>query len=230
MNICAVRLKDSFDSPVFKQVRQNIPPEKNVRLDRFARKEDAERALLSEVLPRVLLSQAFGIRNRDIFFCKNEFGKPYVRNRSDAYFNVSHSGDWVVCALARNEIGIDIEKIKQINSQIADCFFSKEELVSLNHIEGNDRLNRFYEIWTLKESYVKAVGEGLSMPLNSFTVRTGNRVVSVKSEKNFGQFYFKIFEIDEGYKMAACSRNNDFPHNVDIKDIAGVYEEFLLLR
>jgi 4'-phosphopantetheinyl transferase len=69
-------------------------------------------------------------------------------------------------------------------------------------------LSRFYEIWTLKESYIKCLGKGLSIPLKSFSISINDGIITVITEYENKEYMFKRFEVEQDYKIAACSINN----------------------
>ncbi|MGE2643814.1 4'-phosphopantetheinyl transferase family protein, partial [Escherichia coli] len=120
--------------------------------------------LIADLLVRSLIIRKYSISNEEIEFKNNLYGKPYLHNFSNFEFNVSHSGDWVVCAVDKFSIGIDVELIKPIEFEIAKSFFAEAEYNDLLSIEPLRKLDYFYDLWTIKESYVKVLGEGLTIP------------------------------------------------------------------
>ncbi len=97
-----------------------------------------------------------------------EHGKPMLPKELGLYFNLSHSGDYVLCAISDKEIGADIQRHEKNEDRLAKRFFHPEELAYLK--EANDRKQCFYELWCLKESCIKCTGRGLSTGLESFSV------------------------------------------------------------
>ena len=130
-------------------------------------------------------------------------GKPYFAD-SHLYFNISHSQDWVICAISDVEIGCDIEKVQPANLQIAERFFCPEEY---HHIaKQRSTLERnllFYRYWTLKESFLKATGLGLSLPLNAFCMELGE-CIRVNQSVDQREYAFVEFDDISGYCCAAC--------------------------
>nr|WP_179884222.1 4'-phosphopantetheinyl transferase superfamily protein [Bacillus toyonensis] len=180
---------------------------------------DNNRILIGDLLIRFLICQKYKINNEEIKFIYHEYGKPFVENFSDFYFNVSHSGEWVACTTANFNVGIDIEKVSEIEAfKLAKEFFSAEEFYDISNMNSDEQINCFYDLWTLKESYIKTIGKGLYIPLNSFSIKKESRTVI--SYKNIPKnFYFKQYNIDPNYKLSACATRNEFPQKIIIKDI-----------
>ncbi len=123
---------------------------------------------MSEVLLRYILWKHYKILLNEVKFEYNVYGKPSLARNTNLYFSISHSDEWILCAVSEVPIGIDVEKIVEDVIGIANRFYTKEEVT---YIEKKLPINRdaaFCKIWTLKESYVKCIGKGLSIPLNSF--------------------------------------------------------------
>lgn len=97
-----------------------------------------------------------------------EHGKPMLPEQYGLFFNLSHSGDYAVCAVADCEIGVDIQKHKEYKENLARRFFHPEELAFLS--TAADQKRCFYDLWSMKESFVKYTGQGLSTGMDSFSV------------------------------------------------------------
>ncbi|MHB8061727.1 MAG: 4'-phosphopantetheinyl transferase family protein [Ruminiclostridium sp.] len=229
IEIIGANLSDTLEKSKFERLMSCTSTEKRERIRRFHEYKDALRTLIGDILIRYMLCQRLKIKNQELVFGVNEFGKLFLRNYDDVEFNISHSGEWVVCSIDNLPIGIDIEQIKPIDMSIAGRFFSKEEVKSLMGKDIVEREDYFYDLWTLKESYIKAIGEGLSMPLDSFTIRIKGDNISVHSILQSDNYYFKQYHIDNDYKMALCSRKNEFPRNINLINVNDLFEEILLL-
>ena len=129
---------------------------------------DRKRTLLAHAL----LNHAVSLTHPDMTLpvspVTDEYGKPHlyfgVHSSSEIHFSLSHSGDYSVCAVSSHNVGVDIEKIGDDKERIADRFFAEEEREYIQDAAG------FYRIWTLKESFMKAVGWGMKLPLDAFSV------------------------------------------------------------
>ncbi len=104
-------------------------------------------------------------------FYRGENGKPYFREGAGLFFNLSHSGDKVMCVIADREVGCDVEKIADYREGIAKRFFHKREQEFIE--AARDKADAFYRIWTLKESVMKACGKGMQLAMDSFCVTDG---------------------------------------------------------
>jgi 4'-phosphopantetheinyl transferase len=133
---------------------------------------DRDRFITCRGLLRVLLSSSLNVAPETLSFVYNPWGKPYL-NDVPLYFNVSHSSDRALIAIAsEREIGVDIEQIRpEVEAEeIANRFFSTEERNALHNLPSEALERAFFGCWTRKESYVKARGDGLSLQLNEFAV------------------------------------------------------------
>ena len=106
-------------------------------------------------------------RLRPLHIKTTKLGKPYFEN-SHTHFNISHTDGWIACAIADFEIGLDIQKQDVFDKRVAERYFCPDELEYLN--SSADPESAFYELWTKKESYVKALGTGLKQGLSTFSV------------------------------------------------------------
>ena len=200
---------------------QRISKENREKCQRFRFKEDALRTLYGELMVRYVLYQQFTYKNEDMELLRNEAGKPYIKD-CPIHFNISHAGDFVVCGFSTQEIGIDIELVKEIDLEIAQRFFCQQEYASLLAQRTSDQLDYFYSLWTLKESYIKWLGTGLSTPLNSFCFTIMDMSISCVDKNRKTTPFFKQFPL-EGYKISVCSMINDFPDEIEKIDIEGSF-------
>lgn len=115
---------------------------------------------------RKIAAEKYNIDSSALEIECNAHGKPYFENISNFHFNISHSGDILAIAISDREVGIDIEKLRNPDLRIAKRFCDDEQA----YISKADSKNRFFEVWTKKEAYLKYKGTGLSGGLNTFSV------------------------------------------------------------
>lgn len=129
--------------------------------------------ILTRGMLRSLLAHYAGITPQELSLRYSEYGKPIVDGTFDLRFNVSHTDGLALIAIVlAREIGIDVEKISAATDarQLAERFFSVRECHFLEYLSGEELQAAFFRCWTRKEAYVKARGEGLSLPLHQFDV------------------------------------------------------------
>lgn len=156
------------DGQAFEDFYHRASPARRKKADALHHQKDKLRCLLGEVLLRRCLGTA------NFTLLQGEFGKPYVKERKDFHFNISHSGDFVVLAWGDKPVGIDIEQIRGDAKieKLARRHFTQPEQDYVFRGEEAEKSHRFFQIWTAKESYLKYLGTGLSKSLQSFDVRS----------------------------------------------------------
>jgi 4'-phosphopantetheinyl transferase len=178
----------------------NFSKEYQDKIKRFRRWQDAQLSLLGRVLLLKGIEEVglFCPPDKEIKYTKHD--KPYFEDNL-IQFNISHSGEIVVCALStENEIGIDIEMVT--NVEIDDFKFLMTEMEWENVTSSNNKNNTFFNYWTQKEAVIKAHGHGLTIPLKSFEII--DNMTKIDEEK----FYLKEIRIDEKYKCTISQRAN----------------------
>ena len=190
-------------------------------LKRFQRLQfDRHRKQL--LLGRVLMRVALSSYDRSIAapswnFTHNDYGKPEIsieQNSASLYFNLSHSAEKVVLAVSRfKDIGVDVEcarKPRRI-AAIAQRYFSDTEAGELLSLPEDQQQSRFYDLWTLKEAYIKACGMGLAIPLQHFSSRFsgGDRLaVEFDARRNDVESAWQFWQLSAGpdFKLAVAAK------------------------
>jgi 4'-phosphopantetheinyl transferase len=142
------------------------------RSTRYRLERSRRLAVASRVLLRTVLSRYDPVAPADWRFAVEAHGRPVVADgRSSVRFSVSRAAGLVVCAVAARDVGVDVESLRRpAPLEVADRFFAPAEVAALRALPECDRSSRFFDYWTLKESYVKARGLGLSLPLAKFVI------------------------------------------------------------
>jgi 4'-phosphopantetheinyl transferase len=135
------------------------------RANRFSRDSDRSRFITAHGALREVLSEYCGVPPEALHFEQNEFGKPHLGHFPRIQFNLSHSGDIALIAVADSgcRVGVDVEQVgRHISEGVAERFFSAGELSRLQTASGEERVKAFFRCWTRKEAYLKALGCGIS--------------------------------------------------------------------
>lgn len=152
-------------------------------------------------LLRSLLIQN-GIPENKQEFVYNDYGKPMLRENDLLHFNISHCSGLAVCAYAKSPIGIDAEKIRDFPERVMKRCFTEREI---GFVKKSSCPNvSFFQLWTLKESLVKAIGKGLSYPLNKAEFIIENNYITANTEFDFS---FVQIIIDNEFICSVCCDN-----------------------
>jgi len=153
--------------------RGMLDAEELARADRFHFAADRDTFIAAHALTRAMLSGATGRPVDSWHYSKGHFGKPALAADAEATglcFNLSHTRGFVACAIARNEIGIDAEASERfVDFALLDRYFAPEEARAVTSASPERKAAVFFRLWTLKEAFIKATGEGLHRPLASFS-------------------------------------------------------------
>jgi 4'-phosphopantetheinyl transferase len=169
-----IDLKDAAQAE--ERLRDLLSNDEKERAVRFHFESDRQKFSATRGLLRIVLAQYLEVQPREIEFRYAEKGKPALGERFNSgkiNFNVSHSGEMALIGITRrNQIGVDIERLGRNAdlSAIARRFFSAAEQAELFALPEAAQARAFFRIWTLKEAFIKALGEGLSHPLDQFDV------------------------------------------------------------
>jgi 4'-phosphopantetheinyl transferase len=147
--------------------------EERVLHDAFYFSADRLRHLLTRFFLRRVMAAYLNQDAGRLEFSQNTYGRPALSGHQNYIaldFNVAHNEDYIVCAVSRNgRVGVDIENYrKPCNLALAEDFFAHQELAQLLARNDTQRDKHFCELWTLKESFIKAVGKGMAIPLDAF--------------------------------------------------------------
>lgn len=133
------------------------------------------------------------------------FGKPYLAEWKSLFFNLSHSGELAVCAVADREVGIDIQQKRGLSQRIADRFFTEQEKAALKQALPGKKEDLFYRIWSAKEAYIKLTGQGLGQGLATFTADVENgRILDVRKAQKTAQLMELCLPMHNEYQITIC--------------------------
>ncbi len=194
------------DEKIYAYYYNKASKERREKASKARLKKDKNLCVGASVLINTFLSEK-GIFRKNIEYEKGENGKPYFKNLPQIHFNISHSENIVMAVFSDSEIGCDIEKVKKADINLAKRFFHENEYFEIAKKETEDEINNtFFRLWTLKESYIKQSGKGLSLPLNSFCIN-----LCENGAKLNGNDEYRFYEISDfdGFKAAVCTKSDD---------------------
>ena len=195
------------DEKVFERLYNAVSEERRQKVDRFVQKRDKMLSIGAEILLKRALFDC-GIDDFSLRYGEN--GKPYLE-KSDIFFNLSHSENTVICAVSEREIGADTEKIGGVDLEIARRFFHRDEFELLEKLPTSaQKQEMFFRLWTLKESFVKALGKGILIPLDSFCIEFSDREIRVRQNVSPQQFFFREYALGDGFRYAVCGLCGEF--------------------
>lgn len=176
IHVSVVKVNREYLEQHFDELVERLYPERKSRVLAFRRREPAYTSIVAGLLLQTLVEEKFGISPQALVLEKNENGKPTVQGHPAFYFNLSHAGDYVVLAHGDVPLGVDIEQIRTQNLHVAKRCYTEAEYA---YVAGDDseENHRFFYLWTMKESYLKLTGDGISVPLNSFEIDPLQQVV-----------------------------------------------------
>lgn len=175
------------------------------KINMLRNEDDKKRSLGAGLLLLDILAKEYGYDYE--FICdkltKTESGKPYLTD-GNVRFSLSHSGDYIAVAVGKHEVGVDVERIRKLNEKVMDrCFTDNEKKT----VGKNDE--EYTTVWTLKESYVKLTGTGITSDLKKYNTEYNGQK---KYYCNMLAAFFANFKIED-YCFSICS-NNEFEYKI----------------
>lgn len=193
-----------MDQESCRELMEIMPQSRIDKINKYKQDVDKKRSLAAMSL---LINAARECGLSDFELAEADNGKPYFINSPDLHFNLSHSGQRVMCAMDEMPLGCDIQEMGSLKLEIAKRFFTPDEYNLLLYLKSKEeQKNMFYRLWTLKEAYIKATGEGLTRELNSFSfdieLNSHKLVAGINTE---GYVFFEGAR--DNYRYAICSIN-----------------------
>ncbi len=201
-----------------------LTEEEIIRQKKFYFAKHQHQYLVTRAMVKTALSYYENKHPADWEFSKNKYGRPEIANsdvKKKLRFNLSHTDDLIICGITlEKDIGVDVENVSRNGQtiEIADRFFSRNEVNDLLTLPIHQQRNRFFDYWVLKESYIKACGMGLSIPLNQFSFKLRkNSPISISFEPERNDFplawKFWLFNYFNSHKIALAIRSHPSTQN-----------------
>lgn len=233
------RYSELTNHPVLEEYRQIINDSERAKEGQFYFAKDRLRYLVTRALVRTVLSRYLSIGAADLQFGQNAYGRPHVLAADASQplsFNISHTDGLIALAVSRcGDVGVDVENIvtRRAALEIAPRFFASAESTALAALPPDEQPERFFEYWTLKESYIKARGMGLSLPLGQFAFHFPSRdTVRLVTEQSIGDdaaiWSFAQLRPCGDFMLALCTPRFDAPLQLSIRDVKPLLSEELV--
>ena len=220
IHLWLTRPKEIEDPTLLASYQLLLSTDEKKKQQRYHFAKDRHNSLVTRAFVRCVLSHYADLHPAEWVFESGRHGKPEISNSPlPLRFNLSHTEEMIVCAvILHKDIGCDIESRSRITDlkSIARRYFSDREVRTLLALPTTQQQARFFEYWTLKEAYVKATGQGLSVPLDAFSFNIGRSEVikyNVQIELNFEQegqrgssenWFSCLFYPDDTHCVAVC--------------------------
>ncbi len=204
--------------PEVQRLRRLLSADERARADRFHFERDRRRFTVTRGALRTVLAEYLEVNTADVRFAYQTFGKPVLADRRGPCFNVSHSGALALIGVTgAREIGVDLEEKRPLDDllQIARHYFSEAERRALEALPVGLRQDGFFNCWTRKEAFIKASGEGLSVPLHAFDVSLAPgepaRLLATRTGRPLGGWRLYGLEPGPGYVGAIAVEGEASP-------------------
>lgn len=171
-------MKISFDNinnytdKIYLKFKSNLSINDKLRLEKIKRQNDKKLFLLSRFLLNKLIKEEYNVSYNNINLFYNEFNKPLTNN---FFFNISHKSEYAIACISNKRVGIDIEKIREVNINIINYFCTPHEKEYI--LSSNNKYKSLFEIFCLKEAYIKMLGTDLSNVKNIEFIITDNNII-----------------------------------------------------
>ena len=204
------------DPALYRKLYGSLPDFRKTKADMFVFAKDRRLSVGAWALLAAALAD-LGEEPSDVGF--EAGGKPFLIG-SDIRFNISHSEERVMCSVSDSDVGCDVEMVRDAGLEIAKRYFYGTEYDSIAAEADPEKASvLFCRLWTLKESFMKAVGLGMSLPLHSFEISLGGEA-SVRQDVDDRTYRFKEYDPGDGYRCAVCSTEGRFEQKMRRVDFA----------
>ncbi len=217
---------------IIEELRESLSSDERERALRFYAEEHRNSFVVARGILRAILASYISARPEDLVFGYGSKGKPYLKEHPDLHFNLGHSGELAVYAVAGDELGVDVERMKPMEDwqKISKRFFSLRESDELAKLDPAQQIAGFFACWTRKEAYIKATGEGLAAGLDKFSVGVNPSQAdgTIDEDGQPRRWYYKDLKLGDQYagavvtRVARCGvRNLDFGRTEDCLRFVG---------
>lgn len=216
----------SLENPeLLERYLNEASPERQEKVSRMRSIKARALSLGAEVLMKEALFKSFGIQKNPVIK-KGVQGKPCLSDYPGIHFNLSHSGNYAVCALGIEPVGVDIQKMDRFNLDLARRYFADEEVTWLLDLPAEKQKKGFFDLWAIKESYMKYTSKGFNLAMKNFSARIQGEF----PEKVWGDIFegekkadvfLKKYSCPEEYTLWCCSGTSNFEEALEWISLEG---------
>lgn len=202
-----------------------LTPKRKAKALRFRHSRDQWQGIMAGLLEEFTIQQHFGIPWPEQQIQTGINGKPYIENRPELHYNLSHSGNWVVCGAGEIPVGIDVECSDKYSERVVKRFFHKDEIADIMEHDVMQRPDIFAEYWTMKESFMKLSGLGFELQLKQFVTDRKSGEAQLLETAMDGlpeeirtvidtlpltkQAVCQFIPLEAGYRLAVCTQQKE---------------------
>lgn len=198
------------EKALFEEAYCLLSPYRKQKIAQFRQTKDRCRSLGAGIAFDHALA-VYGLREREMVYEFGEWGKPFLKEYPDLHFSLSHSGAYAICSIGESPVGNDVERVRPGRLGVARRFFTPEELHFMYEALTEEEITeRMFRIWTMKESFLKVTGRGMSLSLEDFTVLVEEEKNRVQVRHSVDALCYQMKEYGDipGYRAAVCCRED----------------------
>jgi len=223
MELVATIIPDFPQKELISMLNEQIEENEVNRIMSITNKNHAFRSAAGSLLLAQMVCRISGYPVSSISIHRYPNGKPFLPDFPNLHFNITHTDHIAVLAIDTKLVGIDIEKVSTARMAIANRFFSESEKEMLNTCTANQRDRLFFELWTIRESFVKAIGIGIFGTMGDFAPEKNETGWQV-NHADTGLWNIKHYNLSAEYIVALCSKKQEFPEAIEMIDFMKLFD------
>jgi len=223
MELVATIIPDLPHHELISMLNQQIEENEVNRIMGITNESHAFRSAAGSLLLAQMVCRISGYPVSSISIHRYSNGKPFLPDFPNLHFNITHTDHLAVLAIDTKLVGVDIEKVSTARMAVANRFFSESEKAMLKNCSGKKRDRLFFELWTIRESFVKAIGVGIFGSMGDFTPEKNESGWQVNHTET-GLWNVKHYNLEKDYLVALCSKKNEFPDKIEIIDFMKLFD------
>ena len=223
MELVATLIPDLPHKKLISMLDQQIEENEVNRIMGITNKDHAFRSAAGSLLLAQMVCRISGYPVSSISIHRYPNGKPFLPDFPNLHFNITHTDHLAVLAIDTHLVGVDIEKVSVARMAVANRFFSDSEKEMLNLCPEGQRNRLFFELWTIRESFVKAIGCGIFGTMHEFTPELKDTVWQINHQES-GLWKIRHYNLFTDYIVALCSQKQVFPEEIEIIDFMRLFD------